>query len=108
MQTWILTRRAFIRLAAALGLVSAAGCFAPLPNPGGGVIVFKRSGRGLRISNAAKKHNANHLYATAAVAASDPPHRGDSSRVVKVVISETLAAQLFGSGRMIVDLRHVL
>ncbi len=101
------TRRSVLRWAAALGLVTVTGC-PPSFGDGGGVIVFKRSGRGLRISNAAKKHNANRLYKTMAAAAADLPHPGDTSQVVQVTLSASLAAQLFTPGKLIVDLRRDL
>lgn len=114
-----LTRRVFLRWAAGAGLLSLAGC--PMPGGGdgdgnggngnggaGGMIVFKRSGRNLSVSNAAKKHNANRLYKTAEAAASDAPHSGDPSRVVQVVIPTLLGMQLFPPGQLIVDLRQQL
>ncbi|MBI4581571.1 MAG: hypothetical protein HY718_17870, partial [Planctomycetes bacterium] len=75
---------------------------------GGGVIAFKRSGRGLRVSNAAKKHNANRRYKTAAAAEQDAAHPGDPSRVVQLVIPTALALRLFPPGRLVADLRHDL
>ncbi len=102
------TRRSFLQWAAALGLVTATGCPPSPGNADGGVVVFKRSGRGLRISNAAKKHNANRLYKTLAAAAADLPHPGDMSRVVQVTLPASLAMQLFTPGKLIVDLRRDL
>lgn len=102
------TRRSLLRWIGSLALLVTAGCPNVLQPLSGGVIVFRRSGRRLRISNAAKKHNANRLYLTAAAAAGDLPHPGDISRVVQVVISSALAARLFPSGKMIADLRHDL
>jgi len=104
MSAWRLTRRAFLGLAASLGVVTTVGC----PPPQGGVIRFKRSGRGGHVSNAAKAHNANRLYATRLAATLDLAHPGDRSKVVQVTISQTLNQQLFGNGQLIADLRREL
>jgi len=93
-----------------------AGCNGIGPLPGGdgngggdtsSVPAFKRSAGGRRISNAAKKHNANHLYATFAAAQADAAHPGDHSKVVQVILSRARFDQLFGGGNLSVDLRHV-
>ena len=108
MSVRVLTRRMLLKLGAAFGLTSAACVFPPMPGGGAGVVVFRRSGRGLRISNAAKSHNANRLYWTSLAARLDVPHPGDPSYVVQVVISAALAAQLFPRGKVIADLRRDL
>ena len=72
----------------------------------GGVLAFRRSGRGRHVSNAAKKHNANRLYATREAALADPAHPGDKSKVVQVVISRSRHNALFADGTPIADLRH--
>lgn len=101
------TRRAFVSLACSVGLGALVGC--PRPRPRGkGVVVFKRSGRGLHVSNAAKKHNANHLYRTKTAALNDPAHPGDNSTVVEVTINRTVFNTIFRMGRTSADLRHVL
>ena len=87
-----MTRRAFLGLAALCGVVTSVGC--PLPR-GNGKIAYKRSGRGGHVSNAAKAHNANHLYATYAAAEADPAHPGDKSKVVRVTLSPDRYADLF-------------
>ena len=99
------TRRGFLKGMAAVGLVTAAGCFDAPAMAGNGMIAFRRSGRGLRISNAAKKNNANKLYATATAAAADLAHPGDNSKVVQVIIPRQQWAALFGDGSQIADLR---
>jgi len=105
-----ISRRQFVRAAAVLGVIRLTGCGQPFPigpGIGTGVIAYVRSGRGIKgISNAAKKHNANHVYATMAAAVGDLPHPGDRSRVVQIVMNSTLHNQLFGSGDDIVDLRR--
>jgi hypothetical protein len=128
MRRMSLTRRVFLRWATGAGLLSISGCAIPINGGGdgdgdgnggngnggngsggtGGMIVFRRSGRNRRVSNAAKKHNANRLYKTPEAAASDAPHRGDSSRVVQVTIPMLLGIHLFPPGRLIVDLRRHL
>ena len=60
------------------------------------------------MSNAAKKHNANRLYATKEAATRDLAHPGDRSKVVKVTISSTMYAKLFSGGKLTADLRHGL
>lgn len=100
-----LTRRAFISIAAMAGLIATTGC--PARNPKV-VKVFKRSGRGRHVSNAAKKHNANMLFATEAVALANPAHPGDGSVVVTVVISQARYSKLFPGNKKIADLRKVV
>ena len=119
-----LTRRTFCRIAGAGGLAVVTGCVEIIdPSvPGGdngetpidvddvavsgnGVVILRRAGRSRRISNAAKKHNANRLYATVAAAQSDPAHPGDNSKIVPVVVSRARFEELFGGGRVIADLR---
>jgi len=101
------TRRAFLKGFAAVSLVTAAGCMDSPVIGGKGMIAFKRSGRGRRVSNAAKKHNANMLYATEAAATADPPHPGDNSKVVQVIIPRDRWAALFGDGSLVADLRKI-
>ncbi len=100
------TRRAFLGIAATAGVAAAVtGCPIQRRN---GVVVYRRSGRGMHVSNAAKKHNANHLYASAIAAGLDAAHPGDNSKVVKVLINRETYTKLFGSGKLRVDLRHDL
>jgi hypothetical protein len=108
MGTSKLTRRHVLKAGAAAGLVAVTGCVKGMLPLFGGVVVYKRSGRGLRISNAAKKNNANKLYATMAAAMNDPAHPGDISKVVPITIPAALAAQLFPLGKVQADLRHDL
>lgn len=103
MSAWQLTRRGFLGLAASLGVVTTAGC-----PPLHGVVVSKRSGRRGHVSNAAKKHNANHLYATTLAATLHLAHPGDRSKVVQVTISADRYDRLFGDGSLVADLRHDL
>ena len=130
-----LTRRTFCCIAGAGGVAVIAGCVdmgdmtgdgggpgpGPMPDDGGGdvsnaddtmasgngVVAFGRAGGGRRISNAAKKHNANRLYATSEAALGDPAHPGDNSKVVSVVISRERFDSFFGHGRTVVDLRRI-
>lgn len=98
------SRRMFLALAAGAGVAAVSGCAPKSSEP---VVVFKRSGRGGHVSNAAKKHNANHLYGDAAVAAHDLAHPGDRSRVVSLTISRQEFDRLFANGRQTVDLRSI-
>lgn len=102
------TRRDFMRAGtlAAVGAATASGLLGCPPTPSTGMMVFKRSGRGRRVSNAAKKHNANRLYRTFAAAVADAPHPGDTSKIVQRTISASLFNQLFPpNGRNVADLR---
>lgn len=100
-----LTRRTFLQGAAAVGLAATVGCTVPSRN---GVKVYKRSSRGLRVSNAIRKHNANHLYANLLAALGDPAHPGDHSKVVTITISKAQFDKLFPQGKTVADLRHDL
>jgi hypothetical protein len=103
---WKLTRRAFLGFALSLGIVTLVGC--DLFPPDQSMPVYRRSGRGRHVSNAAKKHNANHLYATKEAALQDLAHPGDRSKVVMVTISSDMYAKLFPTGKVSADLRHDL
>ena len=100
-----MTRRTFLNLAASLGVMAFFGCSYP---SGQGVVVYRRSGRGRHVSNAAKKHNANRLYATEEIALFDSPHPGDRSKVVPFTISSELYNKLFTPFKQIADLRRDL
>ncbi len=102
-----ITRREFLVLS---GAVTAAAFFTVRCDSGGGsggtVTVFKLSLRGRRGSNAAKKHNANFLFATVEAAEANRAHPGDNSRIVPVVISRARFDRLFNNGNTAVaDLR---
>ncbi len=101
MSLWQFTRRGFLWAVAALGAgVLLPGCVGmPVFVNGNGVLAFKRSGRGLNISNAAKSHNANRLYMNFAAANGDEPHPGDNSKVVQIVIPLQMWNTYFLNGR---------
>ena len=100
-----ITRRTFLKIASAVSLLSLAGCMNGQIGVGG-VMVYKRSGRGIKgISNAAKKHNANFLYTTEAAAMANPAHKGDHSSVKTLIIASTRFQELFGDGSDTADLR---
>lgn len=111
-----LTRRTFLQFSAFAGVAHLIGCTGAYEYQrsdtagaaGKGAVAYKRTGRGRRVSNAAKKHNANHLYASAKAAAADPAHSGDNSKVVPVSIPQELFNEVFANGRANADLRHVL
>lgn len=92
--------------AAVAGAVATMGC--PRRNTTNGVKVFKRSSKGIHVSNAAKKNNANKLYKTFLAAKQDRAHKGDKSFVVTLTISKQMYEQLFPNGNVIADLRHDL
>lgn len=100
-----------MKAAGLLAAVHLSGCGELprfIPSLGTGVIAYKRSGRGLKgLSQAAKKHNANRLYATSEAAMNDLPHPGDKSRVVQIVMNVDTHAQLFANGNSVADLRLV-
>jgi hypothetical protein len=105
------TRREFIVLsgAAAAAAMIAVSCDDSGSNqtaPPGNRVVYRLSLRGRRGSKAAKKHNANKLFATLEAAEMNRAHPGDNSRVVSVIISEDRFSELFGDGITdIADLR---
>ncbi len=107
------TRRDFLKHAAkAIGAITVAvavtACPPNVPPKGNGVVVFKRSHRGRRVSNAEKEHNNNHLYLTQQAAMDDAPHPGSHSKVVPYTIGQARFDQLFfHPGICCVDLRTV-
>ena len=105
MNIWKMTRRTFLSFTASVGLMGFFGCSLP---PGQSVIVYRRSGRGRHVSKAAKKHNANRLYATEQTALLDLPHPGDRSTVVPLTISSEMYNRLFTFGKQVADLRRAL
>jgi len=100
-----LTRRAFLGFAGAVSLIPVFGCPRPRRK---GVIVYRRSLKGIHGSNAAKKHAANHLYKNSLAAMLDKAHPGDKAKVVKVTISQAFYDRIFRFGRADADLRQVL
>lgn len=68
-------------------------------------VMYARSGRGRRVSRAARIHNHNRRYATMAAAAADVPHPGDSSKIVTLDVSEETWNWYFGAGLEVIDLR---
>jgi hypothetical protein len=110
-----LSRRSFLALGAAALAGALGGCAdrdfetdAAVTSETGGVTVFRLSSRGRRTSNAAKKHNANHLFTTAAAANGHRAHPGDRSKIVQVTISRERFNSLFTNpARTDADLRQV-
>jgi hypothetical protein len=70
------------------------------------VVVFALSGRGRRISNAAKRHNANKRFRTALAAEANRAHPGDDSFVVRITLGRPEFDRLFGRGNLVADLRR--
>ncbi len=112
-----LNRREFLALSSAViaGALTGCGGGGGGGSSGGGAkaqsqgqIVFRLSGRGRRISNAAKIHNANFLFRTKNTADKNRAHPGDNSRIVEVVISEADFRRLFKQPKVkFIDLRKV-
>lgn len=105
-----LTRRDVIAMAA--GAVAAlwgggpAWALPPNPAPNGRHVVYRRSSRGRRASQAVKIRNANLRYKTKH-AADDPAHPGDTSFVVPLDVSQATFKLWFGRGAHVVDLRNL-
>jgi hypothetical protein len=112
-----LTRRRFVTVVVA----ALASVGLPLPalarlasnpnvplNPWGRRKIYRLSGRGRRVSNAARAHNANMRFATANAASKHPAHIGDRSKVVAEFVSIEDYQRLFVDRRThVVDLRKV-
>ena len=104
-----LTRRDLIaRLGAAVAALWAARPAQALPpQPSHGRhVVYRRSSRGRRASEAVKIRNANLRYKTKD-AANDPAHPGDTSRIVPIDVSQVTFKLWFGTGTHVVDLRKL-
>jgi hypothetical protein len=105
------TRREFLKLGgiAALGALPLAKALAQSPKaaPSGPRLVYRLSLRGRRGSQAARKYNANHLFATPQAANALRAHPGDRSRVVSMLISDAEYQKLFANPfNLVVDLRQ--
>ncbi len=69
---------------------------------------YRLSARGQRGSQAAKKHNANFIFATALAAEQHRAHPGDHSRVVQIVLSVEEFNRLFPTPDVVAaDLRYL-
>jgi hypothetical protein len=92
----------------AIAVLSLTGCGS---GGGGGsgepVTIYALSGRGRRISNAAKLHNANKRFRTMLAAEMGHAHPGDHSFVVPLVVSQAEFRRLFGFAGEVADLRHI-
>ena len=104
------SRREFLKLSSAAVALIFISCddSGSGSGPNGTREVFKLSVRGRRASNAAKSHNANHLYSTFQAADADRAHPGDNSRIVTEFVSRERFNELFDNGRRdVVDLRDL-
>jgi hypothetical protein len=102
------TRREFLKLSGAAVALMVISCddSGTQTGPGGTRTVFRLSLRGRRGSNAAKSHNANHLFSTFQAADGNRAHPGDNSRIVTVEISRDRFNELFDNGGTeVADLR---
>lgn len=103
-----LTRRDVVRLTGAgLAALMLPGCGGGGGGGGGPdqTKIWRLSSRGRRTSNAAKIHNANKRFPTAAAALSQRAHPGDGSKVVAIDTSVANWLALFGNGEPCVDIR---
>lgn len=91
---------------ATLWRVGPASAAAPNPTPNGRHVVYRRSSRGRRASQAVKIRNANLRYKTKH-AADDPAHAGDTSYVVPIDVSQETFKLWFPRGAHVVDLRKL-
>jgi hypothetical protein len=110
-----LTRRAFLAAGATLAAAAVIGRRAVAASgpsvagvAAGPVQIFRLSARGRRGSKAAKLHNANMRFATAAAAEAHRAHPGDVSKVVALMVSADEFDRLFGARNAeIADLRKL-
>lgn len=110
MKTRPLTRKAFLRLLAVLGLsgatMGATGCGSSGGDGGGGppppgnerVQVFKLSSRGHRGCTACKNHARFKLFQSAAAADAHRAHAGCDCSIKVVEVSATDASNYFAGG----------
>ena len=104
-----MTRRELLRLAGIMAATQVVGCGTNFPQVfggGRGVVVFRRTSRGMHQSQAVKNQNANRLYNSFITAQMDFAHPGDKSKIVPVTISSDLNTALFSNGNQMVDLRR--
>lgn len=106
-----INRRQFLILSGSLALATFIGISCDSDNQGESQEarkVFRLSSRGRRTSQAAKKHNANKLFATEEAANENRAHPGDNSQIVCFTISESRFNDLFDNGNTtVVDLRNI-
>lgn len=106
-----ISRRDFIKLGSAVAAVAFVGISCDggdgnQSNAENTVLVYRLSLRGRRGSNAAKKHNSNHLFLTPEAADQNRAHPGDNSRIVSIELSMDKFNELFQNGAIeVVDLR---
>lgn len=105
-----LSRRTFLLLGSTIAVGALTACHG---GGGGGdgssgstAQVFRLSGRGRRVSRAAKAHNANKRFKTQQDADLNRAHAGDRSRIVRITVSKAEFNRLFANGP-VADLRHV-
>jgi hypothetical protein len=105
-----MTRRAFLAGTSALAVMALTGCGGGGGGSGGppgtGVTIFALSGRGRRISNAAKSHNASMRFRLRELAELGRAHPGDTSKVIRLIVSRAQFDLLFANGD-VADLRHL-
>ena len=106
------SRREFLAIGGGVAVVAFAGIQPRVSDavvaPGENHTIYRLSVRGRRGSIAAKLHNANLRFATAAAADLHRAHPGDHSRIVAIVVNDETFQRLFpAAGILVADLRKV-
>jgi hypothetical protein len=107
-----LDRREFLVIGGSVAVAAWAGIQPHVTRAVGGSpplhVIYRLSLRGRRGSRAAKLHNANKRFATAAAADLHRAHAGDHSRIVQLTVSDATFRRLFPSANSLVaDLRTI-
>ena len=107
-----ITRREFLAIGGGAAVLAVVGSAPRVPRALAGLtqnhVIYRLSLRGRRGSRAAKLHNANLRFTTAAVADLNRAHPGDRSRIVELTVSEATFQRLFPlPGSAVADLRKV-
>jgi len=107
-----LSRREFLVIGGSVAVAALAGPLSRASRAGVGSaqghVIFRLSSRGQRGSRAAKLHNANMRFVTAAAADIHRAHPGDHSRIVQLTINDATFQRLFPSPNIeVADLRKV-
>ncbi len=106
-----LTRRTFMAATGAtVGAIALVGCgggSTPTATPIDTSKAWRLSGARRRISNAAKSHNANKVFATPLAAHVGRAHPGDTSKIVPMDVNPNTWLKHFGAGDPCVDLRQI-
>jgi hypothetical protein len=107
-----LKRREFLVMGGTVAFAALSGTLPrssrAVPGSAQNHVIFRLSLRGRRGSQAAKLHNANMLFASAAAADLHRAHPGDRSRIVQLTVDDARFMRLFPlPGDTVADLRGV-